>query len=45
MTTADGADGAVRQPSVLHVNEAAFTARRMIAEATRRGYEIGRAHV
>ncbi|MPZ81715.1 MAG: hypothetical protein GEV28_15455 [Actinophytocola sp.] len=29
---------AVRQPSVLHVNEAAFTAQRMIAEATRRGY-------
>jgi glycosyltransferase involved in cell wall biosynthesis len=27
-----------RQPSVLHVNEAAFTARRMIDEATRRGY-------
>jgi hypothetical protein len=26
------------QPSVLHVNEAAFTAQRMIAEATRRGY-------
>ena len=28
----------VPQPSVLHVNEAAFTAQRMIAEATRRGY-------
>jgi hypothetical protein len=27
-----------RQPSVLHVNEAAFTARRMIDEATRRGF-------
>ena len=26
------------QPSALHVNEAAFTAQRMIAEATRRGY-------
>ncbi|WP_199430650.1 glycosyltransferase [Qaidamihabitans albus] len=26
------------QPSVLHVNDAAFTARRMIAEAGRRGY-------
>ncbi|MGH3756200.1 hypothetical protein [Actinophytocola sp.] len=28
----------MEQPSALHVNEAAFTARRMIAEATRRGY-------
>jgi hypothetical protein len=28
----------VPQPSVLHVNEAAFTAQRMIAEATKRGY-------
>ncbi|MFI7674925.1 hypothetical protein [Actinophytocola sp. NPDC049390] len=27
------------QPSVLHVNDAAFTARRMIGEAVRRGYE------
>lgn len=28
----------VAQPSVLHVNEAAFTAHRLIAEATRRGF-------
>lgn len=28
----------VPQPTVLHVNEAAFTAQNMIAEATRRGY-------
>ncbi len=28
----------VSQPSVLHVNDAAFTAHNMIAEATRRGY-------
>lgn len=45
MTAVAGARGAGRagdtasaQPSVLHVNEAAFTARRLIAEATRRGY-------
>ncbi len=32
------ADGSAAQPTALHVNDAAFTAHRMIAEATRRGY-------
>jgi len=30
---------ATRQPTVLHVNDAAFTAQRLIAEAARRGIQ------
>jgi hypothetical protein len=36
--SAPGNQGVPPQPSVLHVNDAAFTARRLIAEARRRGY-------
>lgn len=35
--TAEPADGST-QPTALHVNDAAFTAQRMIVEATRRGF-------